>query len=94
MSDTEIKKQLDRIEAEVHVLTEAFPRNEDGSIDVHGHRQAHEEAIKAAQEQQAFWRGLKLDLAKNGIRGVIFVVLGLAFVGLLAKLGIPVKPVS
>ena len=93
MSDTDIKEQLDRIEAEVHMLADAFPRNADGTIDTHGHRMAHEEAIKASQEQQAFWRGLKLDLAKNGIRGVILVVLGLAFVGALTKLGLspPIK---
>lgn len=93
MSDTEINQKLTEILARLDTITGAFPHNDDGSIDAHGHRMAHEEAIKASKEQQEFWRGLKLDLAKNGIRGVILVVLGLAFVGALTKLGLspPIK---
>lgn len=92
MSDKEINEKLDQIQQDVHMVLQAFPKNEDGSPDVDGHRRAHEEAIEAAKEQKAFWHTLRMDLTRKGITAVIVVAIGLLFLGAMTKLGLPVKP--
>lgn len=91
MSDLEINQKLDQIQQDVHMVLQAFPRNEDGTLDVDGHRRAHEEMIAAAREQREFWHTLRMDLTKKGITTIIIVAGGLLFLGLMTKLGLPVK---
>lgn len=91
-SVSHVEQQLDAILAELKVLKGGFPENEDGSIDVAGHRKYHEEMIAAAKAQTEFWRELKLEIAKKGIWGLIILVLGLILSGLAIKTGITWAP--
>ena len=82
-----IESQLDEILAEIKKIHGGFPRNEDGDTDFSGHREAHEEMIKAARAQAEFWNELKLDVAKKGVWGILVILIGLVVAGLAAKLG-------
>ena len=83
-----IESRLDEILSEIKKIHGGFPRNDMGETDFSGHREAHEEMIKAARAQAEFWNELKLDVAKKGIWGILIVVVGLIVAGLAAKLGI------
>ena len=82
-----IEKQLDEIIQTLNVIISAFPKV-DGAVDVEGHRKYHEAMMSAAKEQAEFWRELKLDLAKKGTIGLIVILSGLIFTGVLAKFGV------
>lgn len=86
-----IDKRFDEVIAELKKLNGAFARNEDGSIDVDGHRRYHENMIRAATAQEQFWRELKLEVAKKGVWGLLTIIVGLLLVGLSAKIGIMIK---
>jgi len=83
-----IESQLDEILAEIKKIHGGFPRNEDGDTDFMGHREAHEQMIKAAKAQAEFWNELKLDVAKKGVWGILIILVGLVITGLAAKIGI------
>lgn len=85
-------EKLDAILAELKIIKNAFPEDESGNIDADGHRRYHEEMIKAAQAQTAFWRELKLDLAKKGLFGLLVILVGLILSGLAVKIGVPWTP--
>lgn len=87
-----IENQLDEILAELKLIKGAFPENDDGTIDVAGHKRYHEEMIAAAKAQTEFWRELKLDIAKKGIWGISVIVVGLIISGLAVKIGFPWTP--
>lgn len=72
---------------EIEQVLRAFP---DG---IDGHRAAHERMMKAAEAEEQFWRGLREDVAKKSIWGVLQVLLFLAVAGLAAKFGLAL-PVS
>lgn len=82
-----IEKKLDLILAHLTAMEGAFARNSDGSVDFDGHRRYHESMIEAAKEQAAFWRELKIDVAKKGTWGLLIIVLGLIMVGIQTKFG-------
>lgn len=63
----------------------AFP-NEDPTA----HRLYHEATMRAAEEQEKFWRELRMDIAKKSIWGVITILVGLILAGVTVKFG--VKP--
>lgn len=70
----------DEMEFRAEVLA-AFPGN-----DPNNHRVAHEAMIRAAEAQERFYNELKLDLAKNGVRGFVVIVIGLIVTGAVIKL--------
>lgn len=86
-----IERKLDLILDHLTRLEGAFARNDDGSVDIDGHRRYHEAMIDAAKEQAQFWRELKLDIAKKGAWGVLVIVVGLVVVGLQSKFGLGVR---
>ena len=86
-----IERKLDLILDHLTRLEGAFARNDDGSVDIDGHRRYHEAMIDAAKEQAQFWRELKLDIAKKGAWGLLIIVLGLVVVGLQSKFGLGVR---
>lgn len=61
----------------------AFP-NEDPTA----HRFYHEAVMRAAQEQERFWKELRLDIAKKSIWGIITILAGLVLAGVALKIGI------
>lgn len=83
-----IESRLDEILAEIKKIHGGFPRNDDGDTDFIGHREAHEQMIKAAKAQAEFWNELKLDVAKKGVWGILIILVGLVITGLAAKIGI------
>jgi|688.fasta_scaffold357258_2 hypothetical protein len=83
-----LDKRFDQIMEELQKINGAFAKNDDGSVDFSGHRQYHEEMIRAAKAQTEFWRELKLDIAKKGIWGGIIILIGIIVTGLMAKLGL------
>lgn len=83
----DIENKLDEILSELKKIQSAFPRNEDGETDFSGHREAHEEMIKAAKAQADFWNELKLDVAKKGVWGMVIILVGLVMTGLATKIG-------
>lgn len=89
---THVEQQLDAILEELKLIKGAFPENDDGSIDVAGHKRYHEEMIAAAKAQTEFWRELRLDIAKKGVWGLLIIVIGLVLSGLAVKIGIPWTP--
>ena len=52
------------------------------------HRIAHQAMIDAANSEADFWRGLKLEIAKKSIWGVLQILLILAVAGVAAKFGL------
>lgn len=62
--------------------TEAFP---DGA---EAHRAAHQAMIDAAKAETEFWRGLKADIAKKSIWGILQILLILLAAGMAAKFGL------
>ncbi len=82
-----IEKQLDEIIQTLNIITSAFPKI-DGAVDVEGHRKYHEAMMSAAKEQAEFWRELKVDLASKGTIGLVVILSGLIFAGVLAKFGV------
>lgn len=82
-----IESRLDEILTEIKKIHGGFPRTEYGETDFAGHREAHEEMIKAARAQAEFWNELKLDIAKKGVWGMVIILIGLVMAGLAAKLG-------
>lgn len=72
------------LKAEVDRIMHAFP---DG---VDAHRSAHEAMIKAAQAQEEFWRGLRVDMAKKSLWAILQILLFLIAAGVAAKLGITI----
>lgn len=96
--DEQTKIELAKIEellvgmnAKLNTVVRAFPLDPNGDIDADGHRQCHEAMIRAAQEQEKFWKELKQDLIKKGLWAVILVVVGLLVAGIGTKLGISLK---
>ena len=71
-----IKAMLDEFKAE------AFPDGADR------HKQAHQAMIDAAKAQADFFRGLKQDIAKRSLFGILQILLFLVCAGLAAKFGI------
>lgn len=90
-NEQHIEERLDELLDEMHKITGAFARNNDGSVDFDGHRRYHESMIEAAEAQTQFWRELKLEIAKKGIWGLLVIVCGLIVVGLMTKFGLSVK---
>lgn len=88
----QIDDRLDEILSEVRKIHNAFPRTDGGDADFEGHRRYHEAMIRAANAQEKFWKELKLDVAKKGVWGLLVIVVGLAVLGLAAKLGISHSP--
>lgn len=86
-----IERKLDLILDHLTKIEGAFARNEDGTVDIDGHRRYHEAMIEAAKEQAQFWRELKLDIAKKGAWGLLIIVLGLVVVGFQSKFGLGVR---
>lgn len=88
-----IDKRLDEILHEIKKIHDAFPRDESGGTDFSGHREAHEEAIKAAKAQAKFWEELRLDIAKKGVWALLVILVGLTITGFAVKLGLHHAPV-
>jgi hypothetical protein len=86
ITNDDLNRRLNEI---MDILTSAFAKNPDGSIDFDGHRRYHESMIRAADAQEKFWIELKLEIAKKGIWGLLIVVCGLVLVGITTKLGLP-----
>ena len=66
-------------------ILEAFPDQ-----DVEGHRNYHENEIKAAKAEEEFWRAAKSEVLKHGIAGIMAAVkwvLVLAVLGFAYKFG-------
>ena len=62
------------------LINRAFP---DGP---ENHRLAHAIAIEAAEAEKKFWRELKLNLIEKGLWSIILVLMGLALMGVSAKI--------
>jgi len=90
-NEQHIEERLDELLDEMHKITGAFARNNDGSIDFDGHRRYHESMIEAAEAQTQFWREMKLEIAKKGIWGLLVILCGLVMVGLATKFGISMR---
>ena len=63
-------------------LLHAFP---DG---IEHHREAHERMIAAARAEEAFWKDLKVDIAKKSIWGIMHILILLTLGTLAIKLGV------
>lgn len=79
----EFKAHSENEDARVSSLLKAFP-NEDPI----SHRMYHEAVMRAAEEQEKFWRDLRLDMAKKSIWGVVTILVGLALTGVAVKFGV------
>jgi hypothetical protein len=86
-----IERKLDLIIDSMKRVEAGFPKNEDGTPDVEGHRKFHEAKIRAAEAEENFWRELKLDIAKKGAWGLLVIVVGLVLTGFMAKTGFVLK---
>lgn len=76
-------REKERFEALVAaIVTDAFP---DGAA---AHRLAHQAMIDAARSEADFWCGLKLEIAKKSIWGILQILLILSIAGVAAKFGL------
>lgn len=81
LRDHELREE-DRIRALIKAHeAEAFP---DGPT---AHRLAHQAMIDAAKQEAEFWRGLKVEIAKKSIWGILQILSILVLGGLAAKFG-------
>ena len=87
------RRQLSHIEAQlleiktcVASIKKAFPDE-----DIAGHCKYHEAKIRAAVAEEAFWKDLKLDVAKKGAWSLLLILVGFIVIGIGAKLGVGVK---
>lgn len=83
-----IEHKLDLILDEVKHMRNGFPKDDNGNVDYDGHRKYHEQLIRAAEAQEAFWTDLKKEIIKKGILGALVIAIGLLWLGAQAKLGI------
>lgn len=67
---------------------DAFP---DGAA---AHKAAHQAMIDAAKEQADFWKGLRQDIAKKSLGGILHVLIVLLLAGTAVKIGLPVSVFS
>jgi len=65
-----------------HQIMQAFPNG------LEGHREAHEQMIRAAKAEEDFWHDLKLDIAKKSIWGILHILFVLALGTVAVKLGL------
>lgn len=75
-----VEDKLDEVLDMLLNLNDAFP---EGPLK---HRADHSSWLEARKNEAIFWQELKLDLTKNGIRGLIVITIGLIFLGIQAKI--------
>lgn len=63
-------------------ISSAFPDGADS------HRLAHQAMIDAAKSEKEFWQGLKADIAKKSIWGILQILIILTVAGVAAKFGL------
>lgn len=85
--DRKLRDHEDREKTRIQMLikqleTDAFP---DGTA---AHRLAHQAMIDAANAEKEFWNGLKADIAKKSIWGILQILTVLLIAGIAAKLGL------
>ena len=62
-----VSEELLKIAEEIaSLMVKSFPEG-----DPHGHRRAHEAAIKAAEDKAQFWKTMRAELGKWGLIGFI-----------------------
>ena len=82
LKDHELREQ-ERFKLMLNAFsTEAFP---DGSV---AHKAAHQAMIDAARQEAEFWRGLKVEIAKKSIWGILQILTVLVLAGVAAKFGL------
>ena len=82
LRDHEAREQ-ERIKAVIEAFkNEAFP---DGAP---AHKAAHQAMIDAARQEAEFWRGLKVEIAKKSIWGILQILVVLVLAGVAAKFGL------
>lgn len=79
----ELAAHEEREKAWIKGILDAFPNQ-----DVDGHREYHENKIKAAKAEEEFWKVAKSEVIKHGIAGLIGV---LKWVGILLAVGAAYK---
>jgi hypothetical protein len=82
---SEFKQHAERERILMADLLKAFPNEDPVS-----HRMYHEAVMRASEEQERFWRELRVEIAKKTIWGVITILAGLVLAGVAVKFG--VKP--
>lgn len=81
-------KKIDKLMEGLQHISNAFIRNDDGTIDYEGHRRYHASIIASMNAQEKFWNELKVDLAKKGLWFILIVLAGLVVLGIQTKLGL------
>jgi len=76
----DIEHKVDAILDMLLSIKDAFPEGPDK------HRADHSAWIEAKKNEAEFWKELKMDITKNGVRGLIIVILGLIVLGIQTKL--------
>ena len=75
-------------EMKASILADAFPNGE-----LLPHKAFHQSRIDAAKAEREFWEVAKVEVFKRGVGGVmhvLWIVAGLALLGLSVKLGVPI----
>ena len=70
------------------ILSDAFPGGE-----LLPHKAFHQSKIDAAKAEKEFWEVAKVEVFKRGVGGVmhvLWILAGLALLGLSVKLGVPI----
>ena len=85
--DDQLREHEKREMAAVKELIDAFSKDAFPSSPSE-HRAGHQAQIDASRAEEAFWRDIKVDMAKKSVWAIMQVLLGLIVVGIAAKLGI------
>lgn len=72
--ESELAGHMQREEAMLKQLENAFPKKSDGKPDVEGHRDYHTSLIEEAKGRAQLWRDLRGELVKKGIMGLVAVL--------------------
>jgi hypothetical protein len=82
LRDHEVREQ-ERIKDLIAALeSDAFP---DGT---QAHKAAHQAMIDASKAEREFWQGLKVEIAKKSIWGILHILTILVLAGIAAKMGV------
>ena len=92
-----IRTDLDELKSTVDSLTvlqSAFPENEDGELDLHGHKHDHTSRMKQWNEAEQRWRHIKDSLIEKAMTAMItgvVILIGYGFITWLKLAGESVK---
>ncbi len=75
--ESDLSSHMVREEGAIGKWMDSLPKKPDGSPDVEGHRDYHQELIEESLEKKKMWRELRTEMLKKGTWGIVLVLTAL-----------------